>query len=150
MAPVFFCSLASEEEHDDEDDDDKDDDSDEEEEGGRGVGSEGCSPWGPIDDVGGRGTSARGGPSMSPGRESGNSTDGFQLFITAASHRFSNLSERHCSELFQSPAPPAPPKQFWYTCSGNDALKAGCLAAEWFDVGFGGRGLLCVRGGLGG
>lgn len=67
MAPLFFCSLASEEEHDDEDDDDEEDDSDEEaeQEGGRGVGSEGCSPWGPIDDVGGRGTSARGGPSMS-------------------------------------------------------------------------------------
>lgn len=65
MAPVFFCSLASEEEHDDDDDNDKDED-DEEEEGGRAVGSAGCSPWGPIDDVGGRGTSARGGPSMSP------------------------------------------------------------------------------------
>lgn len=49
----------------------------------------------------------------SPGSDSGNSTDGFQLFITAASHRFSNLSDRHCSELFQSLAPPAPPKQFW-------------------------------------
>ena len=39
-----------------------------------------------------------------------------RLFITAASHRFSNLSERHCSELFQSPVPPPPPaapKQFW-------------------------------------
>lgn len=113
MAPLFFCSLASEEEHDDDDDDDEDDDNDEEVEEGIGVGNEGCSPWGLIDDVGGRGTSARGGPSMSPGRDSGNRTDGFQLFITAASHRFSNLSERHCSELFQSPAPPAPPKQFW-------------------------------------
>lgn len=77
----------------------------------------------------------------SPGSDSGNSTDGFQLFITAASHKFSNLSERHCRELFQSPALPAPPKQFWYTCSGKDALKAGCLAAEWFDIGLGGRGL---------
>lgn len=64
MALLFFCSLASEEEHDD--DDDEDDDNDEEEEGGRGVGSDGCSPWGLIDDVGGRGTSASGGPSMSP------------------------------------------------------------------------------------
>lgn len=113
MAPLFFCSLASEEEHEDEDDDDEEDSDDEvEEEGGREVGSEGCSPWGLTDDVDGRGMSARGGPSMSPGRDSGNSTDGFQLFITAASHRFSNLRERHCSELFQSPAPPAPPKQF--------------------------------------
>lgn len=70
MAPLFFCSLASEEEHDDEDDDDDDEDNDEgvEEEGGREVGSavQGCSPWGLIDDVGGRGTSARGGPSRSP------------------------------------------------------------------------------------
>lgn len=66
MAPVFFCSLASEEEHEDEEDDDKDDDKEEDEEGGRGVGSEGCSPWGQIDDVGGRGTSASGGPSISP------------------------------------------------------------------------------------
>lgn len=63
MAPLFFCSLASEEQHDD---DDEDDDIDEEEEGGRGVASEGCSPWGATDDVGGRGTSPRGGPSMSP------------------------------------------------------------------------------------
>lgn len=47
-----------------------------------------------------------------PGRDSGKSTDGFQLFITAASHRFSNLRERHCSELFQSLVPPAFPKQF--------------------------------------
>lgn len=64
MAPVFFGSLASEEEHD-EDDDDKDDDSDEEEDVGRGVGSGGCSPWRPMD-VGGRGTSGSGGPSISP------------------------------------------------------------------------------------
>lgn len=54
--------MASEEEHDDEDDDE---DKDEEEEGGAGVGSDGCSPWGLID-AGGRGTSASGGPSMSP------------------------------------------------------------------------------------
>lgn len=66
MPPVFFCSLASEEEHEDEEDDDKDDDKEEDEEGGRGVGSEACSPWGQIDDVGGRGTSASGGPSISP------------------------------------------------------------------------------------
>jgi len=69
LAPLFFCRLASDEEHDDEDEDeDEDDDNDEEaqQEGGRGAGSEGCSPWGPMDDVGGRGMSARGGPSMSP------------------------------------------------------------------------------------
>lgn len=64
MAPLFFCSLGSEDEHDDDEDDDED--NDEEEEGGREVGSEGCSPWGLMDDVGGRGTSARGGPSISP------------------------------------------------------------------------------------
>lgn len=58
--------MASEEEHEDEEDDDKDDDKEEDEEGGRGVGSEACSPWGQIDDVGGRGTSASGGPSISP------------------------------------------------------------------------------------
>lgn len=63
--------MASEEEHEDEDeDDDEDDDSDDEaeQEGGIGVGSEGCSPWGPIDDddAGGRGMSASGGPSTSP------------------------------------------------------------------------------------
>ena len=50
----------------------------------------------------------------SPGRDSGSSMEVLRLFITAASHRFSNLSERHCSELFQSPVPPpAAPKQFW-------------------------------------
>lgn len=65
MAPLFFCSLASEEEHDD-DEDDEDSDEDVEEEGGREVGSEGCSPWWLTDDGGGRGMSARGGPSMSP------------------------------------------------------------------------------------
>lgn len=64
FAPLFFCSLASEEEE--EEDDDDDDDEEEEEEGGRGVGIEGCSPWGPMDVVGGRCTSGRGGPSMSP------------------------------------------------------------------------------------
>lgn len=64
MAPVFFGSLASEEEQDD--DDDKEDDSDEEEEVDRGIDSEVCSNWGPVEDVGGRGTSGRGGPSMSP------------------------------------------------------------------------------------
>lgn len=95
MAPVFFGSLASEEKHDDDDDDDSDDDNDDKEEGVKGVGSGGCSPWGAIEDVGGRGTSVRGGPSMSPGRHSGNNTDGFKLFITAASHRFSNFRERH-------------------------------------------------------
>lgn len=67
---------------------------------------------------------------MSPGKESGSSTEGFQLFMTAASHRFSNFRERHCSEVFQSPVPPVPLKQFGYTCSGNDGLKAGCFAAE--------------------
>lgn len=79
MAPLFFCSLASEEEHEDEDDDDDEEDSDEEveEEGGREVGSEGCSPWGLTDDVDGRGMSARGGPSMSPVDEREKSKSGF-------------------------------------------------------------------------
>lgn len=115
MAPLFFCSLPSEEEHDDEEDEEEDEDSDEDvgKEGGMEVGSKGCSPWWLAVDVGGRGMSARGGPSISPGRDSGNSTEGFQLFITAASHRFSNLRERHCSELFQSPVAAVPPKQFW-------------------------------------
>lgn len=65
MAPVFFGSLASEEEQDDDDEDDNDDDSDDDEDVGRGVGSGGCSPWRPMD-VGGRGTSGSGGPSISP------------------------------------------------------------------------------------
>lgn len=64
MAPVFFDSLASEEEHDD--DDDNEDDNEEEEDVDRGMDSELCSNWEPVEDVGGRGTSGRGGPSMSP------------------------------------------------------------------------------------
>lgn len=68
MAPLFFCSLPSEEEHDDEDDDEEDEDSDEDvgKGGGMEVDSKGCSPWWLADDVGGRGMSARGGPSISP------------------------------------------------------------------------------------
>lgn len=143
MAPLLFCSLASEEEHEDEEDEEDEHSDDEvEEEGGREAAREGCSAWGLADDVEGRGTSPMGGPRMSSveqqdsgesglgllqfqshangdraggslGRESDSSTDGFQLFIIAASHRFSNLSGWHCMVLFQSAVPPPPPKQFW-------------------------------------
>lgn len=67
MAPLLFCSLASEEEHEDEEDEEDEHSDDKvEEEGGREAAREGCSAWGPADDVDGRGTSAMGGPSMSP------------------------------------------------------------------------------------
>lgn len=86
MAPLLFCSLASEEEHEDEEDE-EDEHSDEgvEEEGGSEAGREGCSTWGLADDVDGRGTSARGGPSISPvdehdSGESGSSLLSFFLF----------------------------------------------------------------------